>query len=70
MTFEEFRQTLIREFPTLTEVQLEQFRRQNARNAQQDWDELEKSVVAHVADDVKVSIRGRSVEMTIIKKMV
>ena len=27
MTFEEFRQTLIREFPTLTEVQLDQFRR-------------------------------------------
>jgi hypothetical protein len=33
------------------------------------WDELEKSVVAHVADDVKVSIRGRQVEMTIIKKL-
>lgn len=32
------------------------------------WDELEKSVVAHVADDVKVSIRNRQVEMTIIKK--
>ena len=33
-------------------------------------DELEKSVVAHVADDVKVSIKGRTVEMIIIKKMV
>ncbi|MBR0227557.1 MAG: hypothetical protein IJQ62_04325 [Clostridia bacterium] len=32
------------------------------------WDELEKSVVAHVADDVKVSIRSQQVEMTIIKK--
>ena len=32
------------------------------------WDELEKSVVAHVADDVKVSIRNQQVEMTIIKK--
>ena len=32
------------------------------------WDELEKSVVAHVADDVKVSIRNQVVEMTIIKK--
>lgn len=32
-------------------------------------DELEKSVVAHVADDVKVGIKGRIVEMTIIKKM-
>ncbi len=33
------------------------------------WDELEKSVVAHVADDVRVSIRGQTVEMTLIKKM-
>ena len=33
------------------------------------WDELEKSVVAKVADDVKVSIRGRSVEMILVKKM-
>lgn len=32
------------------------------------WDELEKSVVAHVADDVKVSIRNQQVEMIIIKK--
>ena len=32
-------------------------------------DELEKSVVAHVADDVKVSIKGRVVEMIIYKKM-
>ncbi len=37
--------------------------------AKEAWDELEKSVVAHVADDVKVSIRGRQVEMIIIKKL-
>ena len=37
-------------------------------NALKAWDELEKSVVAHVADDVKVSIRNQIVEMTIIKK--
>ena len=37
--------------------------------ARQAWDELEKSVVSHVADDVKVSIRGRDVEMVIYKKM-
>jgi len=35
----------------------------------EEWDQLEKSVVAHVADDVKVSIRGRRAEMIIIKKM-
>ena len=33
------------------------------------WDELEKSVVAHVADDVKVSIRGQAAELIIIKKL-
>ena len=43
--------------------------KQNDSQAKEAWDELEKSVVAHVADDVKVSIRGREVEMIIIKKM-
>jgi hypothetical protein len=33
------------------------------------WDELEKSVVAHVADEVKVFIRGDEVEMVIYKKL-
>ncbi len=33
------------------------------------WDELEKSVVGRVADEVKVSIRGRQVEMIILKKL-
>lgn len=37
--------------------------------AREMWDELEKSVVSHVADDVKVAIRGRQAEMIIIKKM-
>ncbi len=43
-------------------------RRDDSR-AKEAWDELEKSVVAKVADDVKVSIRGREVEMTIVKKL-
>lgn len=33
------------------------------------WDELEKSVIAHVADEVKISIRGYDVEMTVFKKI-
>jgi len=37
--------------------------------AREAWDELEKSVVKNVADDVKVAIRGGSVEMTILKKL-
>jgi hypothetical protein len=34
------------------------------------WDELEKSVVAHVADEIKVKIRGQQAEMIIYKKLV
>ena len=41
----------------------------NDSAAKEAWDELEKSVVARVADDVKVSIRGREVEMILVKKM-
>ncbi len=43
--------------------------RQNEEDAKEAWDELEKSVVKHVADDVKVSIRGGIAEMIILKKM-
>ena len=37
--------------------------------AQEAWDELEKSVVTHVADDIKVYIRSGIVEMVIPKKL-
>ena len=33
------------------------------------WDELEKSVVKNIADDVRVAIRGGFVELTILKKL-
>ena len=49
--------------------QLRQYREQNQPNAKEAWDELEKSVVGHLADDVKVSILGRTVEMTIAKRL-
>ena len=49
--------------------QLRQHRELDQRDSQEAWDELERSVVAKLADDVKVSIRGRNVEMTIIKKL-
>ncbi len=41
----------------------------NDKEAGEMWDELEKSVVTHVADDIKVSIRGQNAEMIIIKKL-
>ena len=37
--------------------------------AREAWDELEKSVVKNVADDVKVAISGGYVEMIILKKL-
>ena len=50
--------------------QLRQYSEQNKKDAQEAWDELEKSVVGHLADNVKVSILGRTVEMTIAKKLI
>ena len=42
---------------------------QNAPGAQEAWDELEKSVVKNVADDVRVYIRSGTVELVILKKL-
>lgn len=42
---------------------------QGDQTVKEAWDELEKSVVSHVADDVKVAIRSGTVEMIIIKKL-
>ena len=42
---------------------------QNDPAAKEAWDELEKSVVKNVADDVKVFIRSGIVEMVILKKL-
>lgn len=33
------------------------------------WDELEKSIVANIADDVKVSVKGNKVELVIEKSL-
>lgn len=35
---------------------------------QEEWDELEKSIIANIADDVTVGIKGNNVEMVITKK--
>ena len=40
----------------------------NGAGPKADWDELEKSVVAKVADEVRIGITGQVVEMTIYKK--
>ena len=51
------------------ENELEDRVRRKEDGAQEAWDEMEKSVVAHVADDVRIAIRGGRVEMIIVKKM-
>ena len=38
------------------------------RTPKEDWDELEKSVVSKLADDVRIGIVGRNVEMVISRK--
>ena len=42
-------------------------RMEKDESAREAWDELEKSVVKHVADDVRVSIRNGVVELIILK---
>ena len=44
-------------------------RREGSADAQEEWDELEKSVVSHIADNVTVSIRGYDVELVILKRL-
>ena len=49
--------------------QVQERMRQEKEGAKAAWDELEKSVISRVADDVKVSIKGREIKMVIIKKL-
>ena len=51
------------------EEALAAYKPEKEETVQQARDELEKSVVAHVADDIKVGIKGRTIEMIILKKM-
>lgn len=48
---------------------LRQYVDQNREGAEEAWDELEKSMVSHLADDVRVSIRGNEVEMTVLRNL-
>jgi hypothetical protein len=34
----------------------------------EDWDELEKSIIANIADDVIVGVKGRKATFIIVKK--
>jgi hypothetical protein len=39
-----------------------------SNSPREEWDELEKSIVANIADEVQISIRDTTVEMVIFKK--
>lgn len=48
---------------------LEEYRNQVKEKANaEDWDELEKSVIASAADDVIIGVKGRKVDIVIVKK--
>ena len=48
---------------------LEQYRDSlKAEAKEEDWDELEKSVIAAVADDVIVGVKGKQADIVIVKK--
>ena len=51
------------------EQQLIEYVRDARDGAAEAWDELEKSVIAHVADDVKVSVRNGEAEMIVSKQL-
>ena len=48
---------------------LEQYRNQIDKNTQEEsWDELEKSVIASVSDDVIVGVKGTQVNIILVKR--
>ena len=47
---------------------LNQYRSSIPTEQKNDWDELEKSVIASVADDIIVGVKGKRVDIVIIKK--
>ena len=49
---------------------IDETREANQEAAEEAWDELEKSIVANIADDVRVAVSGNSVELVIEKRMV
>nr|MBQ6242796.1 hypothetical protein [Lachnospiraceae bacterium] len=46
---------------------LNQYRAHLERTRLEEWDELEKSVIANLADEVQIFIRGGTVEMVVFK---
>ena len=49
---------------------LDQYRSTVKQESEEEWDELEKSVIASVADDVIVGVKGKRANITVVKKFV
>lgn len=49
---------------------LQQYKDTMEKDETETWDELEKSVITSVADDVIVSIRGNSADIVIVKRFI
>lgn len=47
---------------------LEDYRSSAKKEKTEDWDELERSVIASVADDVIVGVKGKRAGITVVKK--
>ena len=47
---------------------LKQYKNSVSIEQKEEWDELEKSVIASVADDVTVGVKGKTVDIVITKK--
>ena len=46
---------------------VETVKQDEAKTPKEEWDELEKSIVANIADDVKVKVLGSTVEIIVFK---
>ncbi|MBQ6263943.1 MAG: hypothetical protein IJK60_00650 [Clostridia bacterium] len=48
---------------------LSAFKANAPEDAKEEWDELEKSVIANIADEIEIGITGNKVEMIVYKKI-
>ena len=46
---------------------LANYRQNVSKEKDEEWDELEKSIIANIADDVQVGLQGSKVEITVKK---
>lgn len=55
--------------PLVSVWSLNRFRESAGKDSKEEWDELEKSIIANLADEIKIGIAGNTVEMIIYKKI-